>query len=180
MFWSPKHLDVWQKKRAGKTSSCHLLAQPNEDLLIFFHRLWVPAPNCSMRVSNPSLPTRQKLLEILGEGGGWGWGGSRPPVVGSFLVKTLQRGCSSNMNVSKNRGKTPKMDGWIHGKPYEQTDDLGGKHPYFWKHLYCVGMGVWFKCVTCGQERCCKDEFRWCEFASCRMKLSVMVTQVLG
>ena len=31
-------------------------------------------------------------------------------------------------------GKTPKMDGENHGRPYEQMDDLGGKiHPYFWR-----------------------------------------------
>ncbi len=36
------------------------------------------------------------------------------------------------MGVSKNRGKTTKMDGENHGKPYEQMDDLGGFHPYFW------------------------------------------------
>ena len=24
------------------------------------------------------------------------------------------------------------MDGLFHGKPYEQMDDLGGFHPYFW------------------------------------------------
>ncbi len=30
-------------------------------------------------------------------------------------------------------GKTPKMDGLFHGKPYEQMDDLGGSFtPYFW------------------------------------------------
>ena len=29
------------------------------------------------------------------------------------------------MEVSKNRGKTPKMDGENNGKPYEQMDDLG-------------------------------------------------------
>ena len=40
----------------------------------------------------------------------------------------------------KDRGKTPKMDGENHGKPYEQMDDLGGKHPYFWKHPYPQGM----------------------------------------
>ena len=28
------------------------------------------------------------------------------------------------MDVSKNRGKTPKMDGENNGKPYEQMDDL--------------------------------------------------------
>ena len=32
-----------------------------------------------------------------------------------------------HVDVSKNRGKTPKMDGENHGKPYEQMDDLGGK-----------------------------------------------------
>ncbi len=36
---------------------------------------------------------------------------------------------------TKNRGSfTPKMDGENNGKPYEQMDDLGGFHPYFWKH----------------------------------------------
>ena len=29
------------------------------------------------------------------------------------------------MGISKNRGKTPKMDGEYNGKPYEQMDDLG-------------------------------------------------------
>ena len=29
------------------------------------------------------------------------------------------------MDVSKNRGKTPKMNGENNGKPYEQMDDLG-------------------------------------------------------
>ena len=43
------------------------------------------------------------------------------------------------MGVSKNRGKTPKMDGENHGKPYEQMDDLG-ENPLFleapiWRHL---------------------------------------------
>ena len=38
------------------------------------------------------------------------------------------------MGVSKNRGKTSKMDGLFHGNPYEQMDDLGVKPPYFWKH----------------------------------------------
>ena len=35
------------------------------------------------------------------------------------------------MGVSKNRGKTPKMDGENNGKPYEQMDDLGGKPTIF-------------------------------------------------
>ncbi len=29
------------------------------------------------------------------------------------------------VDVSKNRGKTPKMDGLFHGKPYFLMDDLG-------------------------------------------------------
>ena len=41
-----------------------------------------------------------------------------------FVFKVL---CSDlNLYGSKNRGKTPKMDGENHGKPYEQMDDLGG------------------------------------------------------
>ena len=36
------------------------------------------------------------------------------------------------MGVSKNTGKTPKMDGENHGsKPYEQMDDLEGFSHYF-------------------------------------------------
>ena len=42
------------------------------------------------------------------------------------------------MDVSKNRGKTPKMDGLFHGKPYEQMDDFGEKKPYFWTHPHHV------------------------------------------
>ena len=38
------------------------------------------------------------------------------------------------MGVSKNRGKTPKMDGWFHGEPYEKWR-IWGYH-YFWKHPY--------------------------------------------
>ena len=42
------------------------------------------------------------------------------------------------MDVSKNMGKTPKMDGEKNGKAYEQIHDLGGpkktlflvQHPY--------------------------------------------------
>ena len=36
------------------------------------------------------------------------------------------------MGVSKNSGKTSKMDGENNGKPYEQMDDLGG-NPSFWE-----------------------------------------------
>ena len=35
-------------------------------------------------------------------------------------------GCLEYMGVSKNKGKTTKMDGENNGKPYEQMDDLGG------------------------------------------------------
>ena len=38
---------------------------------------------------------------------------------------------SFNLGVSKNRGKTPKMDGENNGKPYFLMDDLGGKTPLF-------------------------------------------------
>ena len=40
------------------------------------------------------------------------------------------------MDVSKNRGKTPKMDGENNGNAYEQMGWFGGKTPYFWKHPY--------------------------------------------
>ena len=40
-----------------------------------------------------------------------------------------------HMDVSKNRRKTPKMDGEKNGKPY-YNGWFGGKHPYFWKHPY--------------------------------------------
>ena len=36
-----------------------------------------------------------------------------------------------NMGVSKNRGKTPKMNGENHGKPYFLMDDLGVKPTIF-------------------------------------------------
>ena len=49
-------------------------------------------------------------------------------VPGRYLFRNFYRG------VSKNRGKTPKMDGENHGKPYEQMDDLGRKTHYFRKH----------------------------------------------
>ncbi len=50
------------------------------------------------------------------------------------------------MGVSKNRGKTPKMDGENKGKPYEQMDDLGGKPIIFGNtHIYIyiyVSLGI--------------------------------------
>ena len=36
-----------------------------------------------------------------------------------------------DMGVSKNRGKTPKMDGENNGKPYEQMGWFGGKPTIF-------------------------------------------------
>ena len=40
-----------------------------------------------------------------------------------------------HMGVSKNRGKTPKMDGLFHGTPYS-NGWFGFFSHYFWKHLY--------------------------------------------
>ena len=37
------------------------------------------------------------------------------------------------LGVSENRGKTPKMEGENHGKPYFLMDDFLGKTHYFWK-----------------------------------------------
>ena len=45
-------------------------------------------------------------------------------------------------DVSKNRGKTPKMDGLFHGKPDEQMDDLGGFTTIFGNTQMCFG--AWF------------------------------------
>ena len=48
------------------------------------------------------------------------------------------------MGVSKNRGKTPKMDGVYNGKPYEQMDDLGGFYtPIFGNTHIVYGKGTW-------------------------------------
>ena len=50
----------------------------------------------------------------------------------------LKMAFSGDMGVSKNRGKTPKMDGLFHGsKPYEQMDDLGGFPPIFGSTPIC-------------------------------------------
>ena len=46
------------------------------------------------------------------------------------------------MGVSKNRGKTPKMDGENNGKPYEQMDGLGETFPPIFgntPHRACCG-----------------------------------------
>ena len=45
----------------------------------------------------------------------------------SFFTSKVHVGCQ-HLGVSTNRGKTPKMDGEDNGKPYEQMDDLVGKH----------------------------------------------------
>ena len=47
--------------------------------------------------------------------------GELQPKMKKFELKNSQ----PQMNVSKNRGKTPKMDGENNGKPYAQMDDLG-------------------------------------------------------
>ena len=45
----------------------------------------------------------------------------------------------SYMDVSKNRGVSPKMDdGLYNGKPYFSMDDFGGKPPIFGKHPYVI------------------------------------------
>ena len=43
------------------------------------------------------------------------------------------------MEVSKNRGKIPKMDGENNGKPYEQMDDLGGFPIFLETPIYVHG-----------------------------------------
>ena len=42
-----------------------------------------------------------------------------------MLVGHASFGYPLQLNVSKNRGKTPKMDGENNGKSYVQMDDLG-------------------------------------------------------
>ena len=44
------------------------------------------------------------------------------------------KSCMKHMDVSKNRGKTPKMDGENNGKPYSNRM-IWGYH-YSWKHPY--------------------------------------------
>ena len=48
----------------------------------------------------------------------------RPIEVGPTLTDRVIT--SIDLDVSKNRGFSPKMDGENNGKPYEQMDDLGG------------------------------------------------------
>ncbi len=45
-----------------------------------------------------------------------------------------------DLDVSKNRGFSPKMDGIRVPNPI-RIDDLGGQNPYFWRdtHLYFKG-----------------------------------------
>ena len=54
------------------------------------------------------------------------------------------------MDVSKNRGKHPKMDGENNGsKPYEQMDDLGGFPPIFGNtHIYSTLLAFLFHRMT--------------------------------
>ena len=47
------------------------------------------------------------------------------------------------MDVSKNRGKTPQMDGENNGKPYEQMDDLGGFPIFLVQHPYVTYPHAW-------------------------------------
>ena len=54
----------------------------------------------------------------------------------TFMKSTVICGCQP-----KTRGKTPKMDGLFHGKPYEQMDDLGGT-PIFGNTHYVYVLGV--------------------------------------
>ena len=64
----------------------------------------------------------QLIEEAIQKKRGW------PRPRGQFLLTV---GGSSHMDVSKHRGKTPKMDGENNGNPYEQMDDLGGKPTIF-------------------------------------------------
>ena len=62
-----------------------------------------------------------------------------------------------DMGVSKNRGKTPQMDGEnFNGKPYESMDDLGKTH-YFPKHLGATlhppAGSPWLPVLTCFLHR---------------------------
>ncbi len=53
---------------------------------------------------------------------------------GCLSLRYLQESVcgGSQMDVSKNEGKTPKMDGLFHGSNPIKMDDLGV--PLFWKH----------------------------------------------
>jgi len=53
-----------------------------------------------------------------------------------LVVKVILRGIFSTEGVSENRGKTPKMDGENHGKPYFLMDELGG-NPLFLETSTC-------------------------------------------
>ena len=60
------------------------------------------------------------------------------------LRRCLKFFSANKWGVSKNRGKTPKMDGENHGKPYFLMEDLGENPPIFRKHpnntLFGVGV----------------------------------------
>ena len=62
--------------------------------------------------------------------------------VATCSVFGVQRGLSANqeifedgLGVSKNRGKTPKMDGLFHGTPIKHGM-IWVFFPYFWKHPF--------------------------------------------
>ena len=61
-----------------------------------------------------------------------------------WKISWLEGNLIDDMGVSKNRGKTPKMDGENSGKSYEQMDDLGGSsHPYFWFNTHIKMVDLW-------------------------------------
>ena len=68
----------------------------------------------------------------------WGSNGDQPDTL------------HSDMGVSKNRGKTPKMDGENKGKPYEQMDDLQGFTIIFWvdTHIFGEKSSVFDPCIA--------------------------------
>ena len=60
------------------------------------------------------------------------------------------------MDVTKNRGVSPKMDGENHGKTLSIHGMIWGENPYFWKHPY---MDATIKnegaLCFCRRRRCC-------------------------
>ena len=61
------------------------------------------------------------------------------PVFDARVFKYRSSTNSSQMGVEPKIGDfTPQMDGENNGKPYEQMDDLGVSHPYFWFNTQIV------------------------------------------
>ena len=56
------------------------------------------------------------------------------PLLPNLYLIRVQLTPKQQMGVSKNRGKTPKMDGENNGKPYLIHGWFGGNPPYFRKH----------------------------------------------